>query len=155
MNTGNDSDSDDARNKAAALNNKDPTFMPKPLKQWLNEKEYSKAHKYASSKLSRGSKTSMFYAVITAFCNLKMGKTQECLEILNDYKAQKPLDSETARYLAAIYNNLGRYSDATATLEHILEMFPGNQDLQEALFCSFVREGKLLKQQNQALSLYK
>lgn len=129
MNAGNDSDSDDAKTKAAAMNNKEPSFMPKQLKIWLNEKEFAKAHKFASSKLSRGSKTSMFYAVITAFCNLKLGKAQECQDILNDYKAQKPQDSETARYLAAIYNNQGRYSEATATLEHILEMYPGIQEL--------------------------
>ena len=69
------------------MNNKDPSFMPKQLKLWLNEKKFAKAHKFASSKLSRGSKTSMFYAVITAFCNLKLGKAQECQDILNDYKA--------------------------------------------------------------------
>jgi hypothetical protein len=28
----------------------------------------------------------MFYAVITAYCLLKGGKQQECLDILNDYK---------------------------------------------------------------------
>jgi hypothetical protein len=50
--------------------------------------------------------------------------------------------------MVSIYNNLGRYSDATATLEHILGMFPANKELQEYLFFSFVREGKLLKQQN-------
>lgn len=37
--------------------------------------------------MSRGSKTSMFYAVITAFCLLKTDKQAECLEILADYKS--------------------------------------------------------------------
>ena len=129
MNAGNDSDSDDAKNKAAAQNNKDPQFMPKMLKAWLGDGEYAKAHKFASGKLTRGSKTSMFYAVIAAFCNLKLGKTQECIDALNDYKAQKPVDSETARFLDTIYSNLGRYSEATATRELILELFPGNKEL--------------------------
>ena len=40
--------------------------------------------------MSRGSKTSMFYAVITGYCYLKTGKQADCLECLNDYKAQKP-----------------------------------------------------------------
>ena len=83
-----DSDSDDARKAAAG--NKDPNFMPKQLKTWLNTGEFSKALKFASGKLSRGSKTSMFYAVIVGFCNIKLGKTAECLEVLQDYKAQKP-----------------------------------------------------------------
>jgi tetratricopeptide (TPR) repeat protein len=55
----------------------------------------------------------------------------------------------------AIYNNIGRYAESTETLEFSLDMFPGNKDLSEALFFSYVREGKLLKQQNQALTLYK
>lgn len=83
-------DSDDEAKRQAALNNKDPNFMPKPLKVWLNEGEFQKALKFASSKSSRGSKTSMFYAVITSFCHLKLGKQNECLEVLQDYKSTKP-----------------------------------------------------------------
>jgi hypothetical protein len=75
-----DDEDEDEQKRANAAGNKDPGFMPKQLKQWLNAGEFPKAHKFASGKLSRGSKTSMFYAVITAFCNIKMGKTQECLE---------------------------------------------------------------------------
>ncbi len=40
--------------------------------------------------MTRGSKTSMFYAVITAYCYLKSGKANECMEALNDYKTTKP-----------------------------------------------------------------
>jgi hypothetical protein len=61
--------------------------MPAALKKMLHDEEFAKAHKYASSKLSRGSKTSMFYAVITAWCALKLLKTQDCLDTLNDIKA--------------------------------------------------------------------
>lgn len=50
---------------------------------------------------------------------------------------------------------MGRYTEATEVLEFVLEMFPSNKDLSEALFFSYVREAKLLKQQNQALTLYK
>jgi len=67
----------------------------------------------------------------------------------------KPADSTTAKYQVAIYNNLARYSEATVLMEYVLNIFPGKLDLQEQLFFSYVREGKLLKQQNQALTLYK
>jgi len=50
---------------------------------------------------------------------------------------------------------LGRHTEATNVLEQILTMFKDNKGLQEELFFSYVREGKLLKQQNQALTLYK
>ncbi len=95
--------------------------------------------------MSRGSKTSMFYAVITAFCLLKTDKQAECIETLSDYKAQKPTDSQTAKHLALIYDGLGRHSEATATLEYILSLFPNKKELSELLFFSYVREGKLLK----------
>jgi hypothetical protein len=66
-----DSDSDGPKNLGE---NKDNNFMPRQLKEWLNAHEYPKALKFAASKMSRGSKTSMFYAVISGFCQLKLGK---------------------------------------------------------------------------------
>lgn len=95
--------------------------------------------------MTRGSKTSMFYAVITAYCYLKSGKPNECMEALNDYKTTKPQDTQTAKYLAAIYENLGRYSDASGTLEYALSLYPNKEEISELLFFSYVREGKLLK----------
>ena len=47
------------------------------------------------------------------------------------------------------------YSETTALLEFILGSSQDNEELGEELFFSYVREGKLLKQQNQALQLYK
>ena len=66
---------------------KDPKHMPKNLKDWLTNGEYQKALKFTSAKLSKGSKTSMFFAIITAYCYYKTGKLQECLDILQEYKA--------------------------------------------------------------------
>jgi tetratricopeptide (TPR) repeat protein len=86
---------------------------------------------------------------------MKGDKIPECTEILHEYRALKPNDSTTTKYMVSIYNNLGRYGDATLLLEHTLNLFPNKKDLQEQLFFSYVREGKLLKQQNQALTLYK
>ena len=55
---------------------KDEKFMSKykQLKEWLEAGDYGKALKFASSKMSKGAKTSMFFAVITAYCLLKTGK---------------------------------------------------------------------------------
>ena len=71
----------------------------------------------------------MLYAVVSAFCLLKMGKTQDCLEALADFKSQKPKDTPSAKYLVEIYNGLGRHSEATAILEHTLSMFKENKQL--------------------------
>ncbi len=126
----------------------DPNYMPPQLQAWLDNADYAKAHKYTSGKLSRGSRAAMFYAVITAFCLRKTGKQADSLDILNDFKSQKPSDSQTATYLVAIYNHLGRHGEATVTLEYVLSLFPNQRSLSEELFYSYVREGKLLKQQN-------
>lgn len=67
------------------------------------------------------------------------------MEALNDYKTTKPQDTQTAKYLAAIYENLGRYSEASSTLEYVLNLYPNKEEISELLFFSFVREGKLLK----------
>jgi len=118
-----DSDNDD-ENKV-----KDVNFMSRQLQDWLNAGDYGKALKFTQSKMSKGQRTSMFYAVITAYCLLKGGKTQECLDILNDYKNTKPADSTTAKYQVAIYNNMARYSEATILMEYILNIFPNKLDL--------------------------
>ena len=57
--------------------------------------------------------------------------------------------------MSLIYNELGRHDDATLILEGITQMYPGKRELNELLFFSYVRQGDLLKQQNQALTLYK
>lgn len=134
---------------------KDANFMPKSLQDWLNAGDYAKALKFCQSKMTKGTKTSMFFAVLTAYCLMKGEKISECTEILNDYKNVKPIDSTTTKYLTAIYNHLHMYSEATDLLEYIVTQFPSKKDLQEQLFFAYVREGKLLKQQNQALTLYK
>ena len=66
---------------------KDPNYMPKQLHDLLDQGEYSKALKFTSGKMGRGSKTSLFFAVITAFCLLRTNRQQECLDILNDFKS--------------------------------------------------------------------
>ena len=40
----------------------------------------------------------MFYAVITAYCMMKLGKRQECVDVLTEYKTIKIVDSLTAKY---------------------------------------------------------
>ena len=49
-------------------------FMSRQLQDWLNAGDYAKALKFSQSKMSKGQKSSMFYAVITAYCLLKGGK---------------------------------------------------------------------------------
>ena len=73
---GSDSDEDNGEKV------KDQNFMSRQLQDWLNAGDYGKALKFTQGKMSKGQRTSMFYAVITAYCMLKAGKQQDCLDIL-------------------------------------------------------------------------
>jgi tetratricopeptide (TPR) repeat protein len=57
--------------------------------------------------------------------------------------------------LALIYTEAGQHHEATDILEHTYLMNQDNEDIGRDLFYSYVRENKLLKQQNHALMLYK
>lgn len=62
----------------------------KQLKDYLDAEEWFKAHRISSAKMSKGAPTSMFFAVITAYCLLKSGKKAEALDTLAEYKGMKP-----------------------------------------------------------------
>ena len=101
-----------------------------------------------------------FFNTIKAYCLMKIGKHQECEDILGDIKPMSQRDPNTIKYLVFIYTAFGRNEEATLLLEKFKEEVKehnknNRQDLNEQLFFSYVREGKLLKQQNQGLHLYK
>ena len=50
---------------------------------------------------------------------------------------------------------MGMFQETTNLLEFVLNLHSEEDELQEELFFSYVREAKVLKQQNQALSMYK
>jgi len=86
---------------------------------------------------------------------LKMGKTTEIMDTLTELKTQKIPDNLTAKHLIILYNELHLNSDATALLEQVYYGNQSDEEMAEELFFSYVRENKLLKQQNHALSMYK
>lgn len=96
-----------------------------------------------------------FYKVMKAYCFMKTQRQQEAVEIANEIKQNKPSDPTVAKYLVYVLNDLGQYQEVTQLLEFVIGINLDNEELQEELFFSYVREGKLLKQQNQALQLYK
>ena len=127
---------------------KDQKYIHKfqALKEHLDNEEWFKAHRISSGKMSKGTTTSMFFAVVTAYCSIKLNKKQEAIDILSEYKGMKPQDSSTAKYLVGVYNSIGAYDQTTIALEYVLKLFPGCKDLSEQLFFSYIRQGELLKQ---------
>ena len=86
---------------------------------------------------------------------MKLGKHSECQDLMTDIKPMNQKDPFTIKYLVFIYTAFGQNENATQLLEAVQTMHSDRPDLGEQLFFSYVREGKLLKQQNQGLHLYK
>lgn len=80
-----------------------------------------------------------------AFCLLKMNKNNDCVDLLQEIKTNRPSDPVTAKYLLTIYNDLGMYNETTNLLEYVLSINLDSEELCEELFFSYVRENKLLK----------
>ena len=87
-----------------------------------------------------------FFNTIKAYCLMKIGKHSECSDLLNDIKPMNQKDPNTIKYLVFIFTAFGKNEDATLLLENVKELHKNRQDLNEQLFFSYVREGKLLKQ---------
>ena len=96
-----------------------------------------------------------FFNVLKAYCLMKTGKHSDCRDILKEVKAMKQTDPHTIKYLIFIYTAFDQNEQATMLLENVQTIHGERADLGEQLFFSYVREGKLLKQQNQGLHLYK
>ena len=86
---------------------------------------------------------------------MKTKKQSEGLDLAVEIKVTKPTNPELCKYLAMIYTEAGQYTEATNILEDTYVMNPEDEDIGQDLFFSYVRENKLLKQQNHALLLYK
>lgn len=83
-----------------------------------------------------------------AHCLVRLQKANETGDIITELKTNRPSDPVIVKYLIQVYNDLGQYSESTSLLEYALTMSLDNEELCEELFFAYVREGKLLKQQN-------
>jgi hypothetical protein len=79
---------------------------------------------------------------------MKTNKLAECEEMINDIKPSKQTDPYVILYLVFIYTAFSQSAEATKLLEGVQSLYSDRMDLGEQLFFSYVREGKLLKQQN-------
>ena len=105
--------------------------------------------------LGKSNQKSPFYNVIKAYILMKQGKHTESQELLAEIKTTQQRDHNAVKYLVIIYTAFGWNERATQLLESVQSIHGDRPDLGEQLFFSYVREGKLLKQQNQGLHLYK
>ena len=96
-----------------------------------------------------------FYRIKKAYCFMKTQRVAEAQDIIAEFKVNRPSEPVLAKYLVHVYNDLAQYDQTTALLEYVVKVHMDHEEMQEELFFAYVRENKLLKQQNQALQLYK
>lgn len=126
------------------------------VEEYFEQEEYQKTVKFCNQKLVKNVNVT-FYNTMKAFSLLKLGKIAEIQDLLTEIKTQQKTAAETvtARYLIQIYNEINQNGEATQLLELVCANSPDDEEMAEELFYSYVREHKLLKQQNHALAMYK
>ena len=89
-----------------------------------------------------------FFSTIKAYILLKQGKTVECNELICEVKPQTQRDPYTIIYLCKIYEIYGTHDESIKLLENVQDVHSKHIKLGELLFSAYVREGRILKQQN-------
>ena len=92
---------------------------------------------------------------LKAYALLEYDKKDECLSCLADISPTTMTDPVIVKLLVLTLIKLGMVAECTKMLEGSQAAHPTRVDVNEQLFFAYVRENKLLKQQNQALHLYK
>ena len=120
----------------------------------IDQQDYNKALKICNTNIHKGNDAN-YFKTMKGFWLMKLKKPTEGLDLAAEVKATKPKNAILCKYLALIYTEGGQYSEATSILEDTYISNPEDEDIGQDLFFSYVRENKLLKQQNHALLLYK
>lgn len=68
------------------------------------------------------------------------------MDLLVEVNPMKQTDPLMLKYLIFIYIAYGLNADCTRMLENVKDMHSSNQQIQDQLFFSYVRERKLLQQ---------
>jgi len=95
-----------------------------------------------------------FWLTLKAYALLEFDNAEEAESMIPDIKPVQQSDPVTVKLLVLTLVKLGRHSEVTQMLEHAKSVHPTRVDINENLFFAYVRENKLLQQQNQALHLY-
>ena len=85
---------------------------------------------------------------LKAYALLEFGKPEECLDLLKEIKPVKMTDPVIVKLLVLAMIKLGMNAETTQMLEHAQAKNDQRIDINEQLFFAYVRENKLLKQQN-------
>ena len=157
---------DKKRKKKNLVDKESGTYLyNKQLQEWVEHQEWQKITRFCgSSKCEIHSLTvsielqvngkHSFWLTLKAYALLEFDNAEEAESMMTDIKPVQQSDPVTVKLLVLTLVKLGRHSEVTQMLEHAKSVHPTRVDINENLFFAYVRENKLLQQQNQALHLY-
>jgi tetratricopeptide (TPR) repeat protein len=103
-----------------------------------------------------GKTKNVTFSIIKAYCELKWGKVAESKETLKEASSvREHRDPTVCLYLVRLWTHFGESVKALKFLQNVEANFYMHEEVQKHLFYSYVRAGKLMKQQSQSLELYK
>ncbi|XP_066597306.1 N-alpha-acetyltransferase 25, NatB auxiliary subunit [Prorops nasuta] len=126
----------------------------RPIYDWLDIGKNKKALQEANKVLKK-QPTNQCARVLKALALFRLGKEDECLEIMDKVQAEVPCEDSTLQAMSICYREIHQPDKISEVYEAAAKADPNNEEVLTHLFMSYVRLGDYKKQQQAALSLYK
>ncbi|XP_049839174.1 N-alpha-acetyltransferase 25, NatB auxiliary subunit isoform X1 [Schistocerca gregaria] len=126
----------------------------RPIYDWLDIGNSKKALQEADKVLKK-QPNFQCAKVLKALALLRMGKKEECIELLEAVRAEVPCDDSTLQAMTICYREIHRPERICEIYEAATKKDPTNEELLTHLFMAYVRVADYKRQHQTALMLYK
>ncbi|KAJ4445258.1 N-alpha-acetyltransferase 25, NatB auxiliary subunit [Periplaneta americana] len=126
----------------------------RPIYDWLDNGNNKKALQEAEKVLKK-QPNFQCAKVLKALALLRLGKEDECIQVLDVVRAEVPCDDSTLQAMTICYREIHNPERICEIYEAATKKEPNNEELLTHLFMSYVRVADYKKQQQAAMALYK
>ncbi|XP_067015410.2 N-alpha-acetyltransferase 25, NatB auxiliary subunit [Anabrus simplex] len=126
----------------------------RPIYDWLDSGNNKKALQEAEKVLKK-QPNFLCAKVLKGLALLRLGKEDECEQLLDAVRAEVPADDSTLQAMTICYRELHKPERICEIYEAATKKDPNNEELLTHLFMAYVRIADYKRQQQTALALYK
>lgn len=126
----------------------------RPIYNWLDEGNNKKALQEAEKVLKK-QPNFQCARVLKGLALLRLGKDNECQQILEAIRKELPYDDSTLQAMTICYREMNKPEDICSVYSSAAKNDPKNEELLTHLFMAYVRVCDYKKQQQTAMNLYK
>ncbi|PSN43752.1 hypothetical protein C0J52_06409 [Blattella germanica] len=126
----------------------------RPIYDWLDNGNNKKALQEADKVLKK-QPNFQCAKVLKALALLRLGKEDDCIQLLDIVRAEVPCDDSTLQAMTICYREIHNPERICEIYEAATKKEPNNEELLTHLFMSYVRVADYKKQQQTAMALYK